>query len=87
MSFQQFTGGQIVADMLIRQGIEKVFVIPGHGNTALLDAFVDRSGEIELVPAIHEQGAAHMADGYYRATGKIAAVCTSIGPGATNTLK
>ena len=82
----KFTGGQIVVDCLIREGVDRVFAIPGHGNTALLDAFLDRAEEIELVPAMHEQGAAHMADGYYRASGKIAAVCTSIGPGATNTL-
>ncbi|WP_029537084.1 thiamine pyrophosphate-binding protein [Rhodococcus erythropolis] len=86
MTVQKLTGGQMVVDILIREGVEKVFAIPGHGNTALLDAFVDRADEIELVPAIHEQGAAHMADGYYRASGKIAAVCTSIGPGATNTV-
>ena len=82
----KLTGGQVIVDFLIREGVEKVFAIPGHGNTALLDAFVDRADEIQLVPAMHEQGAAHMADGYYRATGKIAAACTSIGPGATNTL-
>ncbi len=86
MTTTKLTGGQMVVDILIREGVEKVFAIPGHGNTALLDAFVDRADEIELVPAMHEQGAAHMADGYYRASGKIAAVCTSIGPGATNTL-
>src|SRR6478736_3818059 len=86
MTTQQLTGGQMVVDFLIREGVEKVFAIPGHGNTALLDAFVDRADEIELVPAMHEQGASHMADGYYRSSGKVAAVVTSIGPGATNTL-
>ncbi len=86
MTDQQLTGGQMIVDCLIREGVERVFAVPGHGNTALLDAFVDRSDEIEVIPAMHEQGAAHMADGYYRASGKIAAVCTSIGPGATNTL-
>src|SRR5882757_2067698 len=80
------TGGEIVAEHLIREGIEKVFAVPGHGNTALLDAFADRRDEIDLVPAMHEQGAAHMADGYYRASGKLAVACTSIGPGATNTM-
>ncbi|MFE2374369.1 thiamine pyrophosphate-binding protein [Streptomyces sp. NPDC059398] len=82
----RLTGGQIVVDYLIREGVEKVFAVPGHGNTALIDAFVDRKDEIEVIPAMHEQGAAHMADGHYRATGRIAACCTSIGPGATNTL-
>lgn len=86
MSNQILTGGQMIVDSLIRQGVEIVFAVPGHGNTALLDAFVDREGEITVVQAMHEQGAAHMADGYYRASGKIAAVCTSIGPGATNTV-
>jgi acetolactate synthase-1/2/3 large subunit len=82
----QRTGGQIVVDHLIREGVDTAFVVPGHGNTALLDAFVERADEIEAVPAMHEQGAAHMADGYYRVSGKIAVCCTSIGPGATNTL-
>jgi acetolactate synthase-1/2/3 large subunit len=82
----RLTGGQIVVDHLIREGIEKVFAVPGHGNTALLDAFADRREEIDVVPAMHEQGAAHMADGYYRASGKLAVAITSIGPGATNTL-
>lgn len=86
MTDTALTGGQIIVDGLIRNGVEVVFAVPGHGNTALLDAFVDRSDEITVVQAMHEQGAAHMADGYYRASGKIAAVCTSIGPGATNTV-
>jgi acetolactate synthase I/II/III large subunit len=86
MTTKKLTGGQMVVDILIREGVERVFAIPGHGNTALLDAFVDCADRIKVVPAMHEQGAAHMADGYYRASGKVAAVCTSIGPGATNTL-
>ncbi|WP_322092612.1 thiamine pyrophosphate-binding protein [Paraburkholderia bannensis] len=83
---KEMTGGQIVVEYLVREKVPYTFGIPGHGNTALLDAFVDRQKEITLVPAMHEQGASHMADGYYRATGQIAAVCSSIGPGATNTL-
>ncbi|MGO2200368.1 thiamine pyrophosphate-binding protein [Pseudomonas helleri] len=83
---KKLTGGQIVVEYLIREKVPYVFGIPGHGNTALLDAFVDRKDEITLVPAMHEQGASHMADGFYRASGQIAAVCASIGPGATNTL-
>ncbi|WP_353227135.1 thiamine pyrophosphate-binding protein [Pseudomonas qingdaonensis] len=83
---KKMTGGEIIVEYLIREKVPYVFGIPGHGNTALLDAFVDRKDEITLVPAMHEQGASHMADGYYRATGQIAAVCASIGPGATNTL-
>lgn len=82
----RMTGGQMLVDYLISEGVRHVFAIPGHGNTAMLDAFVDRSDEIAVLPAMHEQGAAHMADGYYRACGRIAAVITSMGPGATNSL-
>jgi acetolactate synthase I/II/III large subunit len=82
----QRTGGQMIAEYLISEGVEYVFAVPGHGNTALLDAFVDHQDEITVLPAMHEQGAAHMADGYYRSTGKVAAVITSMGPGATNSL-
>src|SRR6201996_5990956 len=82
----RLTGGQMIADYLISEGVEYVFAVPGHGNTALLDAFVDRKDEITVLPAMHEQGAAHMADGYYRSSGEIAVVITSMGPGATNAL-
>ncbi len=81
----RMTGGQIVAEYLIREGVPMLFGVPGHGITALLDAFVDRRGEIAVVQAIHEQGAAHMADAYYRVAGKPCGVFTSIGPGAVNT--
>lgn len=83
---REVTGGEIIVDHLIREGVTHVFGIPGHGDTALMDAFVDRKDEIALLPAMHEQNASHMADGFYRSSGKVAAVVTSIGPGATNTL-
>jgi acetolactate synthase I/II/III large subunit len=66
--------------------VTHVFCIPDHGDTALMDAFVDRKEEIRLLPAMHEQNASHMADGFYRSSGKVAGVVTSIGPVATNTL-
>jgi len=81
----RMTGGQIVAEYLIREGVPMIFGVSGHGITALLDAFVDRRGEIAVVQAIHEQGAAHMADAYYRVARKPCGVFTSIGPGAVNT--
>src|SRR3954454_2846203 len=76
----------MIVEYLISEGVKYVFAIPGHGNTALVDAFVDCGDRITMLPAMHEQGAVHMADGYYRASGEIAAVITSLGPGATNTL-
>src|SRR3954447_15740920 len=82
----QLTGGQMIVEYLIAEGVKYVFAIPGHGNTALLDAFVDYQDRITVLPAMHEQGAAHMADGYYRASGEIAVAIASLGPGATNAL-
>jgi acetolactate synthase I/II/III large subunit len=82
----QLTGGQMIVEYLISEGVKYVFAVPGHGNTALVDAFVDYKDRITMLPAMHEQGAAHMADGYYRSSGEIAVVLTSIGPGATNAL-
>jgi len=79
------TGGQIIADYLISEGMPYLFGVAGHGNTALIDAFVDRRDKISLIQAIHEQGAAHMADAFYRVARRICGVFTSIGPGAANT--
>ena len=49
---QKMTGGQIVVEYLVRERVPYVFAIPGHGNTALLDAFVDRTKEITVLPAM-----------------------------------
>lgn len=81
----RMTGGEIVAEYLIREGVPMLFGVSGHGITAMLDAFVDRRDRIPVIQAIHEQGAAHMADAYYRVAGKPCGVFTSIGPGAVNT--
>ncbi len=81
----RMTGGQIVADYVISEGMPYLFGVAGHGDTALVDAFVDRRDKITLLQAIHEQGAAHMADAFYRVARKICGVFTSIGPGAANT--
>lgn len=81
----QATGGQIVADYLVKAGIPYVVGIPGHGCLGLVDGFQTRRGELQLIQTRHEQAAVHLADGYFRATGKPLAVFTSIGPGAINT--
>lgn len=80
----KLTGGQIVAEYLARQGMPFVIAIPGHGNLALCDAFIGRKG-IRMIPCMQEMAGVHMADGYYRVTGRPLAVFTSIGPGAVNT--
>ena len=80
----KLTGGEIIAEYLEKEGVEYLVGIPGHGSTNLLDAFND--SDVQVVQPRHEQGAAHLADGYARASGDPLAVFTSIGPGATNTV-
>ncbi|MCI0411068.1 MAG: hypothetical protein L0191_21305, partial [Acidobacteria bacterium] len=49
----RLTGGEIVAEYLIRRGIPYIVGIPGHGNTSLLDAFVDRADRVKMIPVMH----------------------------------
>ncbi|WXG47633.1 MAG: thiamine pyrophosphate-binding protein [Candidatus Atabeyarchaeum deiterrae] len=80
----RYTGGEIVAEYLVKENIPYAVGIPGHGNLGLIDALRDRSDKISMIQVRHEQSAAHLADGYFRASGKPLAVLTSIGPGAAN---
>jgi acetolactate synthase-1/2/3 large subunit len=75
-----------VVEYLVRQGVPVVAGIPGHGSWSLTDALLDRQDEIRTVQVMHEQAAVHLADGFYRATGRPILAFTSIGPGATNTV-
>ncbi|HEX9376863.1 MAG TPA: thiamine pyrophosphate-binding protein [Actinomycetota bacterium] len=79
----RLTGGQIVAEVLASEGVPYLLSIPGHGNVALLDAFVGRD-DVRVLHVVHEQSAVHIADAYARVTGRPLAVSTSIGPGAAN---
>ncbi len=79
------TGGQAVVETLARLGVRAAFGIPGVHNLAIYDALVDHP-EIQHLVARHEQGAAFMADGYARVTGKTAAVLVTTGPGVLNSL-
>lgn len=82
----EYTGGEIIAEYLIREGVPYAVGIPGHGNLALVDAFKDREDSIKIIQVRHEQSAVHLADGYYRASGRPLFCFTSIGPGAYNTV-
>jgi acetolactate synthase-1/2/3 large subunit len=82
---QRLSGAQIIAEFLVRAGVTHAAGIPGHGVWTLTDALLDRP-EIRTVQVMHEQSAVHLADGYYRASGKPMLAFTSIGPGATNTV-
>ena len=78
------TGAQAIVEVIERQGVKHIFGLPGGAAIPIFDALVDSS--VELILTRHEQGAAHMADGYARATGKPAVVLVTSGPGATNTI-
>ncbi|ADB52463.1 thiamine pyrophosphate-binding protein [Conexibacter woesei] len=78
------TGGEIVADHLIAEGVPYVLGIPGHGDMGVFDAFKDRTDRIETIQVRHEQSAGHIADAYYRVKGEPLATITSIGPGSAN---
>ena len=77
------TGGQAIVAALEAVGVDTVFGIPGVHNASLYDALVDARG-LRHVLTRHEQGAAFMADGFARASGRIACLSTITGPGITN---
>ena len=80
----KLTGSQIVAEILLEHGVDTVFGYPGGAALNTYDALYEYSDRIKHVLTAHEQGAAHAADGYYRATGKTGVVFATSGPGATN---
>ncbi|MCC7190542.1 MAG: biosynthetic-type acetolactate synthase large subunit [Anaerolineales bacterium] len=75
-------GAEIVWECLTREGVEVVFGYPGGANMPIYDAM--RNYPVHHVLVRHEQGAAHMADGYARASGKVGVAMATSGPGATN---
>lgn len=78
------TGSQIVIQTLIEQGVTDVFGYPGGQVLDIYDELFKTSDRIKHYLFAHEQGAAHAADGYARATGKVGVVMATSGPGATN---
>lgn len=78
------TGAQIVVEFLVRRGVAVAAGIPGHGCWAITDALLDRTDRIRTIQVMHEQSAVHLADGYFRASGRPMIAFTSIGPGAMN---
>jgi acetolactate synthase-1/2/3 large subunit len=80
----QLTGSEIVVACLKEQGVDTVFGYPGGTILNIYDALYRHEEEIRHVLTSHEQGAAHAADGYARATGKVGVCLATSGPGATN---
>jgi len=77
------TGAQILCEGLVKEGVEVIFGFPGGAVLPLYDTF-PQYPQLRHVLVRHEQGAAHAADGYARATGKAGVCLATSGPGATN---
>ena len=80
----KLNGSQILIECLKEQGVDTVFGYPGGAILNIYDELYKHSDEIRHILTSHEQGAAHAADGYARATGKVGVCMATSGPGATN---
>ena len=79
----KMTGAQIICEGLVKEGVEVIFGFPGGAVLPLYDTLA-RYPQLRHILVRHEQGAAHAADGYARATGKVGVCMATSGPGATN---
>ncbi len=84
MSEKRWSGSRILVETLLEQGVTQVFGYPGGQVLDIYDELFRVSDRLRHVLCAHEQGAAHAADGYARATGKVGVVIATSGPGATN---
>ncbi|MDF2523558.1 MAG: ilvB, partial [Clostridiales bacterium] len=80
----KLNGSDILIECLKEQGVDLVFGYPGGAVLNIYDALYKARNEIKHILTSHEQGAAHAADGYARATGKVGVCIATSGPGATN---
>lgn len=78
----KLSGAKVVIECLLEQGVDTIFGYPGGAVLPLYDALQD--SPIRHILTVHEQGAAHAADGYARATGQVGVCLATSGPGATN---
>ncbi|MBO0736794.1 MAG: hypothetical protein J2P48_09525 [Alphaproteobacteria bacterium] len=81
----RMTGGRALVEMLRRHAVDTIFALPGVQNDALFVAFYDAGEALRVIHTRHEQGAAYMAFGYARASGKIGTYAVVPGPGLLNT--
>ncbi len=80
----QLNGSEIILECLKEQGVDTIFGYPGGTILNVYDAIYKYGDQFRHVLTSHEQGAAHAADGYARATGKVGVCMATSGPGATN---
>src|SRR5215469_11735842 len=81
----RMTGGAALVEMLRRHQVDTIFALPGVQNDALFVAFYDAGEALRVIHTRHEQGAAYMAFGYARASGKVGTYAVVPGPGLLNT--
>ena len=82
-SIMKLTGAEILCESLKREGVKTIFGLPGGVVLKIFDVLCQRK-DLDLILTRHEQGAAHMAEGYAKATGKAGVVLVTSGPGMTN---
>lgn len=80
------TGGDLLADSLLNQGVSRIFGIPGVQLDAAADALYSRADKVDFLCARNEQATTYMADGYARSTGKVGVAMVVPGPGVLNAL-
>ncbi len=83
---QQVSGAFALVDSLKRHGVKHIFGYPGGANLPIYDELyrAEQAGDLQHILVRHEQAAAHAADGYARATGRVGVCLATSGPGATN---
>ena len=79
----EINGAEVLVKALAKEGVKKVFGVSGHGVTVLLEALRNEPS-IDFISPRHEENAAHMADGWARATGDVGVCISTVGPGAVN---
>jgi acetolactate synthase-1/2/3 large subunit len=84
VELQTVRGAELLVECLVREGVEYVFGISGGAVIEICDALYHYRDRIKFILNRHEQGAAHMADGYARASGRVGVCLATSGPGATN---
>lgn len=82
----QMTGGDLLAESLIAQGVDRIFGIPGVQLDPAIDALYHRTDSIDFICARNEQATTYMADGYARSTGRVGVAMVVPGPGVLNAL-
>lgn len=81
---QELSGSQLLLELLIREGVDTIFGYPGGAIMPVYDALYDYQDRLNHILVRHEQGAAHAAEGYARASGRVGVCMATSGPGATN---